>query len=89
MAEWEAAFARHDEQIKTLFNQQKEIKDIAESTNKLALALEKLTAEMCSQKTRLEAIEETARYKNRTVWACVVTGVLGAIVASGVAALLG
>lgn len=35
--------ARHDEQIKTLFGQQKEIKALAESTNKLAISVERLT----------------------------------------------
>lgn len=80
--------ARHDEQIKTLFGQQKEIKALAESTNKLALSVEKLTTQMMSHEERLGEIEEGSRYKGRTIWACVVTGILGAAIAYVMTALL-
>ena len=80
--------ARNDEQINTLFGQQQEIKALAESTNKLAVSVERLTTQMMSHEERLGEIEEGSRYKGRTVWACIVTGILGAAIAYVMTALL-
>lgn len=74
--------ARHDEQIKTLFEQQATIRGLTESTHVLALSVQKLTDKIASQDERLDAIEDSARYKSRAIWSSIVSGVLGAAVAA-------
>ena len=88
MMECQKIMAAHTEEIKTLFQQQKQITSLAESTNRLALSVEKLAGQMEGHEERLSEIEEGVRYKSRTVWASVVTGILGAVVAFIVASLL-
>lgn len=74
--------ARHDEQIKTLFEQQNTIKGLTESTHALALSVQKLTDKIASQDERLDAIEDSAKYKSRAIWSSIVSGILGAAVAA-------
>lgn len=76
------AVARHDEQIKTLTEQQNTIKGLTESTHSLALSIQKLADRIANQEERMDAIEESTRYKNRTVWTSLVSGILGAIVSA-------
>ena len=73
--------ARQNEQIKTLFEQQKEIRELTKSTNNLTVAIEKLVDRFESVDKRVCAIEGNSTYKTNVVWACVVTGVIGAIIA--------
>lgn len=80
--------AAHTEEIKTLFQQQKQITSLAESTNRLALSVEKLAGQMEGHEERLSEIEEGSRYKGRTIWACVATGILSAAIAYVMTALL-
>lgn len=74
--------ARHDEQIKTLFEQQNTIKGLTESTHALALSVQKLTDKIASQDERLDAIEDSEKYKSRAIWSSIVSGILGAAVAA-------
>lgn len=74
--------ARHDEQIKTLFEQQNTIKGLTESTHALAVSVQKLTDKIASQDERLDAIEDSAKYKSRAIWSSIVSGILGAAVAA-------
>lgn len=76
------AVARHDEQIKTLTEQQNTIKGLTESTHSLALSIQKLADRIANQEERMDTIEESTRYKNRTVWTGLVSGILGAIVSA-------
>ena len=82
-----ADLAKHEAQIKTLFEQQKEIRELAKSTNNLAIAVEKLAEQYKSLggrfegvDARLDAIESDKRYRLNIIWACVTTGVIGACV---------
>ena len=86
--EWQVVAERHAEQIKTLFERQKEIKELTESVHTIAMSLKDTKGELKGVNERLERIEETTRYKSRTVWACLVTGVLGAAVAYAVSTIL-
>ena len=88
MIECEKQLSAQKEEIKTLFFQQKDVKVLAESTNKLAVSVERLTTQMMSHEERLEEMEDGIRYKGRTVWACIVTGILGAAIAYVMTALL-
>lgn len=89
MADWETAFAHHDEQIKTLFNNQKIIEKLADSVQELAESIATQTEQIKNMDKRLSSIEDNAKYKNRTVWACVVTGILGAAIAAVMTMILG
>lgn len=80
---------QHDEQIKTLFERQKDLHALTESVNKIALSVERLTVKMSGHDERLANIENDTRYKARTVWSCVVSGFLGAAVAALAAILFG
>ena len=80
--------AAHDEDIKTLFKQGDQIKSLAESTNELAQATKEIAVQISGHEARLSEIEDSGRYKMRTVWACIVTGILGAAIAYVMTALL-
>ena len=86
--EHEARLAAHEEELKTLFNQQKNIEKLADSTHELAKSVEALAGRVSDMDERLNVIEEEGRYKARTVWAGVVSGVLGAAVTSALAVFL-
>lgn len=88
MAEWETAFAHHDEQIKTLFANQKIIEKLADSVQELAESIAIQTEQIKNMDKRLSSIEDSSKYKNRTIWACVVTGILGAIVSYVISSVL-
>ena len=95
--------ARHEAQIKTLFEQQKEIRELAKSTNNLAIAVEKLAEQYKSIggrfddvddkfkaiNERLEVIENDKRYKANIIWACVTTGIIGACITFVMTKVLG
>ncbi|MEG1657392.1 MAG: hypothetical protein RR292_07945, partial [Christensenellaceae bacterium] len=51
------SLAKHESDIKTLFNQQKNITTLAESTQTLALSVEKLAGKVDSVDDRLICIE--------------------------------
>lgn len=89
MSEVEVTLAQHSEQIKTLFNGLEENKKLTESVQKLALSVERLTLQLSQQESRIEAIEDNAKFKWRTVWSCVASAILGAIVAFVMGKVLG
>ena len=69
--------ARHDEQIKTLFSQQADIKELAESTHALAVSVEKLTTRVCGIEDDLKVINDDKRQKNFAVWQIIVSAIIG------------
>lgn len=69
--------ARHDEQIKTLFSQQEDIKKLAESTHALALSVEKLTARICTVEDDLQILNADKRQKTYAIWQIVVSAIIG------------
>ena len=81
--------AKQEQQIKTLFEQQKEIRELAKSTNNLALAVEKLAEQFKNVDGRIGAIENDKRYHANIIWACVATGVIGAAITFLMTSLLG
>lgn len=72
--------AAHDEEIKTLFNQQKNIEKLAQTTQELALSVKNLTAHMCGVEDRLEIIESEKRQKGFAVWQIVLSAIVGGVV---------
>lgn len=80
--------AAHDEEIKTLFNQQKNIEKLAQTTQELALSVKELTAHMCGVEDRLETIEKEKKQKSLAVWQAVISAIVGGAVTYLVTSLL-
>ncbi|MEG0914452.1 MAG: hypothetical protein RSG57_01740 [Christensenellaceae bacterium] len=81
--------ARHDSEIKTLFNQQKSIEKIADSTNSLALSIEKIAGRIEDVDERLGCIEQDKKQKGFAVWQIVMSAVLGGVLTFLVSRLIG
>ena len=62
----------HTEQIRTLFEQQKEIKDLTKATNSLAISVEKLVDKVINVDERLDCIEKGEKQQNFEIWKAVV-----------------
>ena len=75
--EHEARLAAHEEELKTLFNQQKNIEKLADSTHELAKSVERLTENVNEVDQRLHTIESTARKRGAVIWQTVVSAVIG------------
>ena len=75
--EHEARLAAHEEEIKMLFNQQKNIEKLADSTHELAKSVERLTENVNEVDQRLHTIESTARKRGVAIWQAVVSAVIG------------
>lgn len=80
LMEHTSELAEHGQQIKTLFEQQKEIRELARSTNNLAISVEKLAEQFKNIDNRICAIEDNNKYKLNIIWACVTTGIIGALI---------
>lgn len=78
----------HEEEIKTLFNQQKNIERLANTTQELALSVKDLTAHMCGVEDRLEIIESEKKQKSLAVWQAAVSAVVGGVAMYLVTSLL-
>jgi len=78
--EHEARLAAHNEEIKTLFNQQKNIEKLADSTHDLAKSVEKLTARMSDVDERVTIMESTARKKGLAIWQALASAIIGAAI---------
>lgn len=70
----------HTEQIRTLFEQQKEIKDLTKATNSLAISVEKLADKVLNVDERLDCIEKGEKQKHFELWKVLVPGVIGALI---------
>ena len=79
----------HTEQIRTLFEQQKEIKDLTKATNSLAISVEKLADKVMNVDERLDPIEKGEKQKRFEIWKAVVPTMIVGIVSFLIARLLG
>ena len=77
--EHEAMLAAHTQELKTLFNQQKNIEQLTENTRMLAESVRELTVKMNDVSERVQVIEEEGRQRRFAVWQIVMTAVLGGI----------
>lgn len=75
--EHEARLAAHDEELKTLFNQQRNIEKLADSTRELAQSVKELAVRVDGVDERLEVIEQDKRHKGNVVWQIIVSALLG------------
>lgn len=81
--------AKHDSDIKTLYQQQRNIEKLTESTHSLALSVEKLTGRVSDVNKRLDSVESEKRQKGFAIWQIVVSAVLGGALTYLVAVVLG
>ncbi len=76
----QALLAAHAEKIKQVQERQTEIKHLALSIKEMAISMGKLTEQIANVDRRLIDMEEHNKNKALTVWACIVTGVVGAAI---------
>ena len=76
----ESRISRHSEDIKTLFEQQKTIKEIAKSTQDMATHLTALTEQVRAMNQRVSSFEDEKAKKGFAIWQIVVSAALGAVV---------
>lgn len=86
--EHSVAIERHEQQIKTLFRRQDELDRLTQSVNELALSVRGMVERLTTVETRVRSIEDDSKHRARTIWACLVTGVLGAAVSWIMATIL-
>ena len=79
---------RQNHRIGNLEAQQKQINELISSVKVLAVNMEIMAKEQAKQGTRLEAIEDKPGKWWETVIACIITGIVGAIVSAFVAGVL-
>lgn len=81
--------SEHDSDIRTLFNQQKNIQALAKSTQELALSVRELTGKVNNVDERLEVIEQDKRQKGFEIWKAVIPTIIVGVASFVVARLLG
>ena len=78
--EHEGRIAKAESDIKTLFNQQKSIEKLVDSTQTLAISVEKLASKVNDVDDRLDCIEKGEKQKHFEIWKVLVPGVVGALI---------
>ena len=78
--QYEKTLAEHQEKIHTLFNQQKNIEKLANSTQELALSVKELAGRVNEVDDRLDVIENEKREKRFALWQIVASAFIGAFV---------
>ena len=86
-----AALARQEEQIKGLARRMDNLEKLTESVNKLAISVERLTAQQAANDTEIETLtgkvnELEAKPAKR--WDTVIAAVISALVGAGIALLI-
>lgn len=87
--EHEGKIAKVESDIKTLFNQQKSIEKLVDTTQSLAISVEKLASKVNDVDDRLDCIENSEKQKNFEVWRAIVPTAIVGIVSFLIARLLG
>lgn len=76
----ESRLSKHTEDIKTLFEQQKAINDLAKSTQSMATNLATLTEQVKSMNDRVSSFEEEKAKKGFAIWQIVISAALGGVI---------
>ena len=80
--------AKHESDIATLYRNQSDIKTLAESTQQLALSIEKIAGKLNEVDERLINIEEEKQKKGFTVWQIVTSAIIGGFITYCISILL-
>ena len=86
-----AALARQEEQIKGLARRMDNLEKLTESVNKLAISVERLTAQQAANDTEIETLTgkvNDLEAKPAKRWETVVASVISALVGAGIALLI-
>lgn len=78
----------HEEEIKTLFNQQKNIESLAASSYELAQSVKELTIKVNNVDERLEVIEGEKRNKGFAIWQIAMSAIIGGAITYCITLLL-
>ena len=79
---------RQNTRLSELETAQKQISELITSVKVLANNMESMAKEQIKQGVRLQAIEEKPGKRWETVVACIITGLVGAVVSAAVAGLV-
>ena len=79
---------RQNTRLTELETSQKQISELITSVKVLANNMEQMAKEQMKQGVRLQAIEEKPGKRWETVIACIITGLVGAVVSAAVAGLV-
>ena len=82
---------RQTEQIKTLFNRMDNLEKLTDSVQKMAISLERLTAQQTATEQRVETLSddvEEIKGKPAKRWDTVVAAIISALVGAGIALLI-
>ena len=86
-----AALARQEEQIKGLARRMDNLEKLTESVNKLAISVERLTAQQAAAETQIDELtDDVSELKDKPVkrWETAVAAVISALVGAGIALLI-
>lgn len=86
-----AALARQEEQIKGLARRMDNLEKLTESVNKLAISVERLTAQQATTETQVESLTaevDEIREKPAKRWDMVIAAIISALVGAGIALLI-
>jgi chromosome segregation ATPase len=85
------ALARDSERLKSLDTRMTNLEKLTESVNRLAISLERLTAQQTATEQRVEAIAgdvEAIKEKPAKRWDTVIAAIISALVGAGIAFLI-
>jgi len=86
-----AALSRQEEQIKGLARRMDNLEKLTESVNKLAISVERLTAQQATTDTQIETLTgdvNELKEKPGKRWDLVVTALITAIISAGITLLI-
>lgn len=86
-----AALARQEEQIKGLARRMDNLEKLTESVNKLAISVERLTAQQATTDTQIETLTgDVNELKDKPAkrWETVVAAIISALIGAGIALVI-
>ena len=86
-----AALARQEEQIKGLARRMDNLEKLTESVNKLAISVERLTAQQAATDTQIETLTgdvNEIKAKPAKRWDTVIAAIISALIGAGITVLI-
>lgn len=80
MEEIKLKIVQHDEQIKTLFKNQEDLRKLTETVQDLGKSTMVLAESVKTLRGDVDEIKDANKFKARQIWTTVATGVLSALV---------
>lgn len=80
MEEIKLKLVQHDEQIKTLFKNQEDLRKLTETVQDLGKSTMVLAESVKTLRGDVDEIKDANKFKARQIWTTVATGVLSALV---------